>query len=147
MMVRTRHLNIACLRPARSAVGYLKGILEGHCVMTNHFHLVVRTPEGNLSYGMKCHRFRKVHGKLFQGRFKSLIVEGDGYLGALQHYVHLNPVSAGMCGSPMCSNVWIASKLNMGAPQSVSILTSRFKQQQKQRKDIAYYEFIQNITK
>jgi hypothetical protein len=45
------------------------------------------------------------------------------------------------------TNVWIASKLNMGAPQSVSILTSRFKQQQKQRKDIAYYEFIQNITK
>ncbi|MDA1048672.1 MAG: hypothetical protein O3A82_17320, partial [Verrucomicrobia bacterium] len=45
------------------------------------------------------------------------------------------------------TNVWIASKLNMGAPQSVSILTSGFKQQQKQKKDIAYYEFIQNITK
>ena len=38
-----------------------------------------------------------MHGKLFQGRYKSLIIEEDAYLGALQHYVHLNPVRAGMC--------------------------------------------------
>jgi len=38
-----------------------------------------------------------VHGKLFQGRYKSLIVEEDTYLGALLHYVTLNPVRAGMC--------------------------------------------------
>lgn len=80
-------------------------ILEGFCVMTNHFHLVVRTPKGNLIYGMKWlqstfanryHKFRKVHGKLFQGRYKSLIVEEGSHLGALLHYVHLNPVRAGM---------------------------------------------------
>lgn len=80
-------------------------VLEGFCVMTNHFHLVVRTPKGNLISGMKWlqgtfanryHRFRKVHGKLFQGRYKSLIVEEDSYLGALLHYVHLNPVRASM---------------------------------------------------
>jgi REP element-mobilizing transposase RayT len=91
-----------CLFEACEKCGW---ILEGYCVMTNHFHLVIRTPFGNLSYGMKWlqstfanryHRFRKVHGKLFQGRFKSLIVEEDAYLGALQHYVHLNPVRAGM---------------------------------------------------
>ncbi|MFO8027919.1 MAG: transposase [Opitutales bacterium] len=92
-----------CLFEACEKCGW---ILEGHCLMRNHFHLVIRTPAGNLSYGMKWlqatfanryHRFRKVHGKLFQGRFKSLIVEEDGYMGALQHYVHLNPVRAGMC--------------------------------------------------
>lgn len=80
-------------------------ILEGFCVMTNHFHLVVRTPKGNLIYGMKWlqstfanryHQFRKGHGKLFQGRYKSLIVEEDGYLGALLHYTHLNPARAGI---------------------------------------------------
>ena len=80
--------------------------LLGHCVMTNHFHLVIRTPEGNLIYGMKWlqatfanryHRFRKVHGKLFQGRYKSLIVDESAYLGPLLHYVHLNPVRAGLC--------------------------------------------------
>ena len=91
-----------CLFEACEKCGW---ILEGHCVMTNHFHLVIRTPQGNLSYGMKWlqatfanryHRFHEVHGKLFQGRFKSLIVEEEGYLGTLQHYVHLNPVRAGI---------------------------------------------------
>ena len=93
-----------CLFEACEKSGW---VLEGFCVMTNHFHLVVRTPRGNLSWGMKWlqstfanryHRFRKVNGKLFQGRFKSLIVEEDTYLGALLHYVHLNPVRAGICG-------------------------------------------------
>jgi REP element-mobilizing transposase RayT len=92
-----------CLFEACEKCGW---ILEGHCVLTNHFHLVIRTPEGNLIYGMKWlqstfanryHRFRGAHGKLFQGRYKSLIVEEDSHLGALQHYVHLNPVRAGMC--------------------------------------------------
>ena len=92
-----------CLFEACQKCGW---VLEGFCVMTNHFHLVIRTPNGNLVYGMKWlqatfanryHRFRKVHGKLFQGRYKSLIVEEDSYLGALQHYVHLNPVQAKMC--------------------------------------------------
>ena len=80
-------------------------VLEGFCVMTNHFHLVIRTPKGNLVSGMRWlqstfanryHRYRKVHGKLFQGRYKSLIVEEDSYPGALLHYVHLNPVRASM---------------------------------------------------
>jgi putative transposase len=92
-----------CLFEACEKCGW---VLEGYCVMTNHFHLVIRTPKGNLVYGMKWlqstfanryHRFRKVQGKLFQGRYKSLIVEEDSYLGALLHYVHLNPVRAGIC--------------------------------------------------
>ncbi|WPJ97513.1 transposase [Coraliomargarita algicola] len=92
-----------CLFEACKKCGW---ILEGFCVMTNHFHLVIRTPKGNLVYGMKWlqstfanryHKFRQVHGKLFQGRYKSLIVEEDTYLGALLHYVALNPVRAGIC--------------------------------------------------
>lgn len=92
-----------CLFEACEKSGW---VLDGFCVMTNHFHLIIRTPRGNLSWGMKWllstfanryHRFRKVNGKLFQGRFKSLIVEEDTYLGALLHYVHLNPVRAGIC--------------------------------------------------
>lgn len=92
-----------CLFEACEKCGW---ILEGFCVMTNHFHLVIRTPTGNLVYGMKWlqstfanryHRYRGAHGKLFQGRYKSLIMEEDSHLGALQHYVHLNPARAGMC--------------------------------------------------
>jgi len=92
-----------CLFEACEKSGW---VLEGFCVMTNHFHLVVRTPKGNLSWGMKWmlstfanryHRFRNINGKLFQGRFKSLLVEEDAYFGPLLHYVHLNPVRAGIC--------------------------------------------------
>lgn len=92
----------SCLFEACEMCGW---VLEGYCVMTNHFHLVIRTPEGNLIYGMKWlqstfanryHHYRKVHGKLFQGRYKSLIVEEDSHLGGLLHYVHLNPVRAGI---------------------------------------------------
>jgi len=92
-----------CLFKACEKCGW---VLEGFCVMTNHFHLVVRIPKGNLIYGMKWlqstfanryHKYRKLHGKLFHGRYKSLIVEEDAYLGGLLHYVHLNPVRAGMC--------------------------------------------------
>jgi REP element-mobilizing transposase RayT len=92
-----------CLFEACEKCGWM---LEGFCVMTNHFHLVIRTPKGNLVYGMKWlqstfanryHKFRQVHGKLFQGRYKSLIVEEDSYLGSLLHYVSLNPVRAGLC--------------------------------------------------
>ena len=95
-------------------------VLEGFCVMTNHFHLVIRTPKGNLVSGMRWlqstfanryHRFRRVRGKLFQGRYKSLIVDEDSHLGALLHYVHLNPVRASIVpidklGSYRWSSYW-----------------------------------------
>lgn len=48
------------------------------------------------TFANRYHKYRKLHGKLFQGRYKSLIVEEDSHLGALLHYVHLNPVRASM---------------------------------------------------
>ena len=75
------------------------------CLMSNHFHLVVETPNGNLVAGMKWflgtytarfNRRHKLFGHLFRGRYKSLIVEGSGtgYLKTVCDYVHLNPVRA-----------------------------------------------------
>jgi REP element-mobilizing transposase RayT len=75
------------------------------CLMGNHFHLVVETPEANLVAGMKwllgtyTSRFNRRHkmvGHLFSGRYKALIVDGsgDGYLKAICDYVHLNPFRA-----------------------------------------------------
>lgn len=92
-----------CLFEACEKCGWIR---EGFCVMTNHFHLVIRTPRGNLVYGMKWlqstfanryHSFRKVHGKRFQGRYKSLIVEEGTCLGALLHDGVLNSVRGGIC--------------------------------------------------
>src|SRR5215468_8175689 len=77
------------------------------CLMPNHFHLVVETPQANLVAGMKWflgtytarfNRRHKLFGHLFSGRYKSLVVDGSGtsYLKTVCDYVHLNPVRAGL---------------------------------------------------
>jgi putative transposase len=77
-------------------------------VMTNHYHLALETPEPNLSEGMRWlqatfaarfNRFRKASGHLFQGRFKAHLVEDGEPLAAVCHYIHLNPVRAGLVGA------------------------------------------------
>jgi REP element-mobilizing transposase RayT len=81
--------------------------VHAYCLMLNHFHLVVETPQGNLVAGMKWflgtytsrfNRRHKLFGHLFSGRYKSLIVDGsgNGYLPTVCDYVHLNPVRAGL---------------------------------------------------
>jgi putative transposase len=79
--------------------------VHAYCLMPNHFHLVVETPQGNLAAGMGwllstySNRFNHRHercGHLFSGRYKALVVEGsgDGYLRTVCDYTHLNPARA-----------------------------------------------------
>ena len=69
--------------------------------MDNHFHLLLQTPEANLSravqwlnvsYGVWFNRRHSRAGHLFQGRFKALIIEQDADWQEVARYVHLNPV-------------------------------------------------------
>jgi len=84
-------------------------VIHSYCLMTNHYHLIVETPEGNLSRGMLhlngvyTQRFNSRHkrvGHLFQGRYKSILVDKDSYLLELCRYVVLNPVRAKMVSTP-----------------------------------------------
>ncbi len=77
--------------------------------MDNHYHLVVETPDANLSKGMRqlngvytqiFNRRHKRVGHLFQGRYKAIIVQREGYLLELIRYVVLNPVRAGLVSHP-----------------------------------------------
>lgn len=86
-----------------------KVICHAWVLMDNHYHLLLETPEANLSLAMKhlnslyTQRFNKKHhrsGHLFQGRFKALVVEKESYLLELCRYVVLNPVRARMVKSP-----------------------------------------------
>lgn len=83
--------------------------LLGYCFMTNHLHLAIQVNQVNLSRIMQNIAFRyaryvnKEHnriGHLFQGRFKSILVESNRYLKELIRYIHLNPVRAGMVVNP-----------------------------------------------
>jgi len=80
------------------------------CLISNHFHLVVETPRGNLhgfmhgiltGYGVYFNLAHRRHGHVTQGRYGARLVSGDEYLLKLSRYVHLNPVKvAAMADKP-----------------------------------------------
>jgi putative transposase len=80
-----------------------------YSLMTNHYHVCLRTPKGNLSRvmrhidGLYTQRFNRRHrrgGSLFRGRYKAILVDADEYLSAVVRYIHLNPVDAGIVKAP-----------------------------------------------
>ncbi|SMC27710.1 REP element-mobilizing transposase RayT [Andreprevotia lacus DSM 23236] len=82
--------------------------VQAYCLMSNHYHLLVETVEGNLSAGMRqlngvyTQDFNRSHGRVghvFQGRYKGILVERETYLLELARYIVLNPVRAGMVAS------------------------------------------------
>lgn len=94
----------------KSFLGILKKSVEiysirlyAYVLMENHFHLLIETPLGNLSEFMRqfnitytsyFNRSHKRVGHLFQGRYKSILVDKDNYLSVLSRYIHLNPIRA-----------------------------------------------------
>ena len=82
--------------------------IYAYCLMSNHYHLLVETPDGNLSQfmrqlnGVYTQKFNAAHkqtGHIFEGRYKSILVQKDLYLLELARYIVLNPVRAGMVRS------------------------------------------------
>jgi len=80
-----------------------------YCLMTNHFHVLLETQLSNLSqaiqwvnvsYAGYFNRKYQRNGHLFQGRFKSILVDADEYLKQLSRYIHLNPVRANLVAHP-----------------------------------------------
>jgi putative transposase len=91
-----------------SSVERFHWICHAYCLLGNHYHLLLETPEPNLSRGMQYlngvytqwfNRHHARYGHLFQGRFKSIVVEKESYLLELARYIVLNPVRAGLVRS------------------------------------------------
>jgi REP element-mobilizing transposase RayT len=81
------------------------GRVAAYCLMPNHYHLLLQTPEANISRcmrhvdGVYTQRFNRNHdcdGPLFRGRYKAILVDADRYLLELVRYIHRNPLSAGL---------------------------------------------------
>lgn len=100
-----RTLFLSVLAEVISRFGW---ICHAYCLMDNHYHLLIETPEANLSRGMRqlngvyTQRFNRAHGRvghIFQGRFKAILVDRDAYLLELARYIVLNPLRAKMIKS------------------------------------------------
>ncbi|MFQ6615876.1 MAG: transposase [Fidelibacterota bacterium] len=95
---------------------YLSGVadrfatlIHAYCIMGNHYHLLLQTPQANLSsaiqwlnvsYAVFYNRLHDRSGHVFGGRFKALLIEAEEYLTSLSRYIHLNPVRAGIVRRP-----------------------------------------------
>jgi len=91
------------------AVGKFHLEIHAYVLMRNHYHLLVKTTQGNLSraiqwigvtYAGWYNRRHTRSGHLFQGRFKSFLVEDDSYFTAMCYYIHGNPVRVGAAKTP-----------------------------------------------
>ena len=83
--------------------------IAAYCLMTNHYHLLMQTPQANLDrcmrhingiYTQRFNRRYKMDGQLFRGRYKAILIDADNYLLELVRYIHHNPVRAGIVKRP-----------------------------------------------
>lgn len=106
-------------------------ICHAYCLMDNRYHLVVETPDGNLSKGMRqlngvyTQAYNKRHGQvghLFQGRFKAILVQKDSHFLEVSRYVVLNPVGAKIISDPR-QYKWSSYRATVGMAQAHPCLT------------------------
>ena len=130
-------------------------LCHAYCLMNNHYHLVIETPDGNLSKGMRhlngvyTQTFNKRHGRVghvFQGRFKGILVQKDSHFLEVCRYVMLNPVRAKMIGHPRQWR-WSSYRATAGMAPAHGCLTvdeilSHFGQR-KVASQKKYYQFVQ----
>jgi len=93
----------AFLETLGKVVNRFNWLCHAYCLMDNHYHLVIETPEGNLSKGMRqlnglytqaYNRRHRTVGHLFQGRYKAILIQKESHLLEVCRYVVLNPVRA-----------------------------------------------------
>ena len=91
----------------QETVGLFKIRVAAYCLMSTHYHVLIQTPEANLSrfmrhlngvYTQRYNARHKYDGTLFRGRYKAILIDADTYLLQLMRYIHRNPLRAGLAG-------------------------------------------------
>lgn len=122
------------LSTLQDVVTRFKWVCHAYCLMSNHFHLFIETPEANLADGMKMlnglytqyfNASRNRVGHLFQGRYRSIVVQHELYFIEVARYVVLNPVSAGFVKDP-ADWKWSSYLATTGAAQPEPCFTPEF---------------------
>ena len=114
-----------------SVIKRFNWLCHAYCLMDNHYHLLIETPDGNLSFGMRqlngiyTQKYNYLHGKtghVFQGRYKAILVDKESYLLELCRYVVLNPVRAKMISKPE-EWKWSSYRYTAGMKKAPGFLT------------------------
>lgn len=109
-------------------------LIHAYCLMDNHYHLLIETPDSNLSRGMRqlngvyTQMTNRHHGKVghvFQGRYKAILVQKETYLLELARYIVLNPVRARMVRAAKDWR-WSSYRQTAGLTKSVSWLSTEW---------------------
>ena len=131
-------------------------VCHAYCLMNNHYHVVIETPDGNLSKGMRqlngvyTQAYNKRYGRvghLLQGRFKGILVQKDSHLLEVCRYVVLNPVRAKTISHPR-QYKWSSYGATAGIAQAHDcLMPTEILNQFGQRKAVAqrkYREFVED---
>lgn len=123
--------------------------IHAYCLMSNHYHLLVKTPEANLGramrhvgglYTQRYNRLKKTDGPLFRGRYKAILVDSDTYLLHLSQYIHRNPRIAGLVEN-LADHSWSSYPAYVGKskPQSYLYREAVYAQLNVPRRQAYYY--------
>ena len=111
-----------------------RALIHVYCLMSNHYHLLLETPSGNLSQilhhinGAYTGYFNIKHqrsGHLFEGRYRAILVEADTYAKELSRYIHLNPVRGGLVDRAK-DYPWSSYRHYIGQAKAPEWLITRF---------------------
>ena len=122
-------------------LGYLESastrygaVIHSYCLMHNHYHLLMETPDGNLSQIMRhingayTSYFNTKHGRvghLFQGRYRAILVDADAYCLTLSRYIHMNPVNECLSQNPI-EYEWSSYRSYLSEKSPLPWLQTRF---------------------
>lgn len=107
---------------------------HAYCLMGNHYHLMLRTPEGNLQrimrhinglYTQFFNRSVRKDGPLFRGRYKAILVEAQSYWLQLSRYIHRNPLEAKLCKS-LVQYKWSSYRAYIGVEKAPDWFMTRY---------------------